>query len=120
MPKKSPFAFDTLTMIFPAVPATAGCDAGANRTTGKLRLDGTVVTEKPEPMLGNSHSGVQLLRFGFNNTQHLAPREVMLEVALRASCFQTKFDEKTAINLPWPKAPWPEDAASTFARSTLR
>lgn len=115
MPKKTPFNFETLALIFPAVPSTAGCDAGAERAAATLRLDGRVVSDTVEPLSGKAHSGVQLLRIGFNNTEALAPREVLLEVAVRASAYQTKFDEKKAIDLPWPSAPWPDDAASTFA-----
>jgi hypothetical protein len=115
MPKKTPFAFETMTMIFPAIASTAACDAGADRSTGRLRLDARVVNEQPEALTGGSHSGVQLLRFAFNNTENISPREVILEVSVRATCFQTKFDEKAALNIPWPNAPWPDEAASTLA-----
>jgi hypothetical protein len=75
-------------------------------------------------MTGGSHSGVQLLRFAFNNTENISPREVILEVSVRATCFQTKFDEKSALNLPCPTRPGPTrpppPRAPTLRRSRLR
>jgi hypothetical protein len=56
--------------------------------------------------------GVRLVRWDGGRGQSTTCRQVELTFDLPMRCFNTDYDERAALELKWPTAPWPADVQS--------
>lgn len=112
-PKITPFAFQTLSMVYPMVVTSAGSDLMVDEYKGVLKLDDKVMDDSVTVLKGYP-AGLQLGRWdAVEKPADMSVREVTLEVEASTSCFRLQYDEKLANTLGWPTT-WPEEAQSTF------
>lgn len=113
MPKVTPFEFQTLALVWPLPPATASADPDLTGVSGKLTLNDRLVDDTPEVLRGYP-GGTQLARFDTGDkAQETTCRQVELRFTLPMRCFNTVFDEKKALTVPWPNE-WPAEAVSVM------
>lgn len=129
--------FNTMTMVFPMIPATSSASPRYADAEGKLDLGGPamvngrflppgsklkegVYPHQPE-ILDRSfagaiyHSGTGLAKFAVGEPGvKRTTLGVGFTIDLPMTTSNTLFDEDRALNIPWPKGPWPEVPASTF------
>jgi len=112
MPAPRPFDFQTLSMVFPSLPPTASSDPYPRDIKGRLTLNDRPVDTEAEVLRGYP-GDVRLLRFDANEkAQGTKCRQATLELELPMRSYRVKFDEKAALQVPWPKDGWPADATS--------
>jgi hypothetical protein len=113
MPVITPFEFETLAVIWPILPPTASATPEAFDLKGTLKLNDTVVCDTPTLLKGYP-GGVRLSRWDSGKAQSTTCRQVELMLELPMRCYQTDFDEKAALAVPWPTGAWPADAQSVM------
>lgn len=113
-PRITPFAFQTLSMVYPMVLSTAGSDLMLDEYKGVLKVDDRAM-DNAVTVLKGYPAGLQLGRWdAVERPADMTAREVSLEVEAATSCFRLQYDERAANAITWPTA-WPEEAQSTFA-----
>ena len=129
MPTIDRFRFDTMTIVWPIVSATASSELAMETQPGQapalrdFRLnvddhDATRLGEFSHEILTTTaggrpyHSGIwlALLKLG----RGIDAREVDFEIVLPTRSWQTRFDERAARLIQWPDGNWPAEAASTL------
>lgn len=129
--------FETLTIVYPMLPATASSAPRFEEAKGTLDLGGPAWVEgafldpgvappagelphRPERLdraySGKVyHSGTNLAKFavGEIGTPRSTER-IGLSIDIPVRTGNVYFDEERALHVPWPKGPWPEVPASTF------
>jgi hypothetical protein len=115
VPRIAPFAFETLSVVYPVIMSTANSDLYDAEYTGTLKLDDRVVDSKPELLRGYP-AGLILARFDASEAPRpQQAREVGLELSISTRCYRLTLDEAAAGRIPWPTAAYPAVAQSTFA-----
>ncbi|MBS0196416.1 MAG: transglutaminase domain-containing protein [Planctomycetes bacterium] len=116
MPKVTPFDMKSMGVIWPILPATSFSAPIGDGVSGKLRLNGQVMSETMTPLEGYP-CGVRLARWDVkaDDGQVITCRQVQLDVTVAVSLFKTDFDEASALKVPWPTGPWPKEVASCMA-----
>lgn len=113
MPQRQALKIESAAIVFPEVRETANHFTWPG-ATGELKIQNQVVDDKATAMSGNYHSGVRLNRWDLTNWDGWVRGEsITLSLEIPVTCFNTRFDEATAMQLPWPEA-WPAEAQSTF------
>lgn len=128
--EQSDLSIDSLAMIFPLVRRTAGSDllgevvdwperaSGQLGYRGRFSVGDRVVDTQPDALTGYP-AGVQLAKWVYNRAEgDRAFREVRLELEMPVRCFEVSFNEKAAMQVPWPRV-WPEEAASALKPQTF-
>lgn len=111
------FKFETLSVVFPFLPATASASPERGTIKTMLRLQDTVVTPPAMTILDRQitgqpyQSGVSLIRMDAVNGEC---REVRFQVSFKSVAHNTVYDEAAASKVAWPKNGWPTIVASTF------
>jgi len=108
--KQDSFAFDSATLVFPALPNSASHVADGE-VSGEVRIDGRVVDEEPSVIPKTYHSGTRLARWDLGKT---ASKTIELDVKIPVTAYETAYDEDAAKKIEWPKGAWPGEALSTF------
>lgn len=121
------FSFQTLTVVFPIAPETAGCapKEGSDAVQGWLQVDDRQVSDQPS--IKSKQSIGKLLGAGARFAQFTTQtgseptevpngmaREVQIQVEVPMTCYRTKFDEKAAMEVEWPKNDWPPVVKAVF------
>lgn len=128
--EQADLAIDSVSMIFPLVSRTAGSDllgdvvdwpektGGTLGYRGRFTIGDRAVDTQPD-ILSGYPAGVQLAKWIYNRQEgDRAFREVKLDVELPVRCFEVAFNEKAALQVPWPRV-WPEEAASALKPQTF-
>lgn len=110
MPVIRDFKFDSATVVFPILKETASNRTYVRTLKSKLTLNDVLMSNTPAGFNESYPCGTRLAKW---EMKEKSGREVRLEVDLPMTCWQTKFDEKTAETVTWP-GKWPAAAASTF------
>jgi len=125
--RKTPIAFDTISVLFPYVLSTAGSEllgepdptdwaVGADAALayqGRLTINDRVVDTKPE-LLTDYAAGTGLARWDFAPGGTVTSvDELNLLVHVPVRCARTTWDEQAAMAIGWPSA-WPKDAESAL------
>lgn len=120
------FKFQTLTMVFPVAPETAASSPlEGDVIEGWLKVDDKEVVDHPNiksrqgsgKLLG---AGARLAQFttqtgsGANEVANGVAREVQMQVEVPMTCYRTRFDEKAAMDVDWPKNDWPAVVKAVF------
>jgi hypothetical protein len=102
MPKGEAFDFTSAAVIFPLIGETASSvpkpppDSG-----GVLKLNDVPGDTEPQ-VLNDYPYGTKLGKWTLTNW---VGQDVLLEVKIKATCYQTRYDEAAAMKLGWP-AQW--------------
>ncbi len=121
----SGFVFQALTMVFPVAPSTAGADPVDDGIEGWLKVDdrkvATTARVAKKQSSGSSYpGGTRLVQFstrtgsGDDEVPNGVAREVEMEIEVPMICYRTRFDEASALKVPWPKNDWPPVVKSVF------
>jgi hypothetical protein len=127
IPIVTPFDFQTMSVMWPVVPKTAGSEADAGGIAGELILEGRTVAQSFK-LLAGYPGGAMLARFdatadsapavGTNpkpqSRSSVQSRDVVLNLTVPTTCRRTVFDEPAAMRVSWPKNGWPKDVASAL------
>jgi hypothetical protein len=105
------FDFETAAVVFPVIKDTAASQTNDSRFKGSLYFDGRLSDESPKFLPDPYPSGTRLAKWQIADKRG---RSVKLNVEIAMTCWQTKFDEKAAAAVGWPKGPFPPAAASTL------
>lgn len=117
------FNFQTMTVVFPIAPMTAGATPHDDAVTGWLKVDDREVATNPrltKKSAGNYPGGTRLIQFttrtgsNSNEVPDGNAREVEMQVDIPMTCARTRFDEKSASEVDWPKGDWPAVVKSVF------
>lgn len=113
MPMITPFSFSTLGLVWPVVPSTASSVSDESQMGGTLRMDGREV-DSEATMLQGYPGGLRLARFDIDGGgKTVTCRQVEMQFSQTVACFQTTFDERAAMQIPWAKT-WPREAATAM------
>lgn len=123
LPDTKAYHFDTLSVVFPFLPATATAVPDRGSVKAVLNLQGIPATPPPGSPQGFTiidkqitgqpyQSGVSLIRMDAVNG---VARQIGFEVSYKSTAYDTVYDEAAARKVGWPKNGWPASAASTFA-----
>lgn len=128
--EQSTLTIDSVAMLFPMVTRTAGSDLlgevvewpergmGTLGYRGRFYVGDRVVDAQPEVLMGYA-AGVQLAKWVYVREEGDRPfRDVKLELELPVRSFEVAFNEKAAMQVPWPRI-WPEEAASALKPQTF-
>ncbi|MBS0186755.1 MAG: transglutaminase family protein, partial [Planctomycetes bacterium] len=130
MSSSTPFVFDSMTLVFPVVPATGLSDVNTGGVQSWLRFEGHEMMsgpfakewtrEKPAPVLlqrmasGQLYpAGVMLGKWYWENPNSQT-RTIQLMMQVPITSYRTILDDAAANKVPWPKGSWPEVAAACF------
>ncbi len=120
------FRFQTLTVVFPIAPPTAGAEPQSDdQIEGWLKVDDKEVVSRPglKSKGGGGKDlggGARLAQFstrtgsGPDEVADGAAREVEMQIEVPMTCYRTKFDDRTAAEVDWPKSDWPPVVKSVF------
>ncbi len=113
MPAITPMKYNTIQFVFPIVPSTASSDLYMDELTGVLRINGQETDPEPTILEGYP-GGVKLTRWDAGEGDKLNEcRQVQLDIQEGMRCYNTVFDETSAIRVPWPKA-YPADVMTSL------
>jgi transglutaminase-like putative cysteine protease len=114
MPVIQPFEYETIGIVFPLVPSTAGSLMFEDDYTGVLTVNDLVVDEEPKVLSGYP-AGVKLARWDAQAPQGQIGtcRQVELQIDMPMRCFNTTFDETGAARVAFPNT-WPAEAESAL------
>lgn len=130
MQSTTPFVFDSLTLVFPIVPATGLSDVNTGGVQSWLRFEGHDMMsgpfakewtrEKPAPVLlqrmasGQLYpAGVMLGKWYWENPNSQT-RTIQMMMQVPITSYRTILDDAAACKVEWPKGSWPEVAAACF------
>lgn len=117
MPDTTPFKFETLSVVFPFLPATASATPDRNSLSAVLKLQDAAVVPPAVTILDRQvtgqpyQSGVSLIKMAAENG---VCREVGFEISYKSVAYNTVYDDAAAAKVGWPKNGWPTVLASTF------
>jgi hypothetical protein len=129
--------FETMTLVFPMIPATSSATPRYGEANGLLELGGPAMIDgrflpagspspkgdyprRPEILDKNFsgalyHSGISLAKFAVGEPKVTrSTTSVGFTIDLPMTTSNTLFDEERGLQVPWPKGPWPEVPGSTF------
>jgi hypothetical protein len=128
--EQTDLVIDSVAMLFPMVPRTAGSDLlgevvewpergmGTLGYRGRFYVGDRVVDTQPEVLMGYP-AGVQLAKWVYVREEgDRAFREVKLELEMPVRSYELAFNEKAAMLVPWPRI-WPEEASSALKPQTF-
>jgi hypothetical protein len=106
----SRFRFDGMSMIFPVLRSSASSFWRPDTHEGTLYVANERV-DTTSTLIGPYHAGAVYARYdsGPGVTQ-----VVRLIHTHQVTSWDTIFDEREALKVPWPKGEWPDEARSTF------
>jgi hypothetical protein len=116
------FSFQTMTVVFPIAPTTAGAVPHEDsEVEGWLKVDDKEVAKRPTLERARSQAAnSRLARFstqtgsGSNEVANGEAREIEMQIEVPMTCYRTRFDERAALEVPWPKSDWPAPLKSLF------
>lgn len=116
------FKFETMTIVFPIAPATAGAVPHEDaEITGWLKVDDREVAKRPVMTAGGPQNYLsRLARFSTqvgsasNEVPNGYAKQIEMQVEVPMTCYRTKFDERSAWDVPWPKNDWPAAVKKVF------
>lgn len=110
------FAFDSGAVVFPVLRGSSAHKVYDQELKSKLRFNDTVLSEAPGELVDSGFPcGTRLGRWDLvpPDGKSFRGRSVRLNVDISMTCYRTKFDEKTAENVPWPQR-WGSVGQTTF------
>ncbi|GMV26291.1 MAG: hypothetical protein AMXMBFR58_23220 [Phycisphaerae bacterium] len=122
--QQSGFTFQTMTVVFPVMPETAGAAPNDDAIEGWMKVDDVEVATPRMSRRGSAKesiaSGVRLAQFttrtgsGSGEVKNGTAREVEMQIEVPMVCYRTKFDERGAANVDWPKEDFPSSIKAVF------
>lgn len=109
MPIPETMNLKTAAVVFPAIESFASGELDSDRFKGELRFNEQVVDDSPE-LLEGYQGGTRLARWTMTDK---VGTDMTLVVTLPVTTWETVFDEKAAMSVPWP-AKWPATASSAL------
>lgn len=114
MPKGYRFEFNTLAMVFPLVFESGSSRLYDKQIVSELRIDDRPVPTTPALLSGYA-GGTRLGRWDAGSTEAVTTaRDIELRIEAPMRAWRTEYDEKSAMQVAWPKEGWPRDVASAF------
>ncbi|MEZ6243499.1 MAG: transglutaminase domain-containing protein [Phycisphaerales bacterium] len=104
------FRYERLSMFMPLPPKTASSLPRPDSEEGTLFLDGVEGDQDPT-VVGPFHSDTNYARYDAENGD---TRVVRVVHKYDTISWDTVFDERAALEVPWPTGEWPDEAKSTF------
>ncbi|HED53198.1 MAG TPA: hypothetical protein ENJ00_03235 [Phycisphaerales bacterium] len=106
------------SIFFPLAMHTGSSELDPRSISAKLLIAGEPVRLKQTIIDRDAsddplHSGAAYGDWSFGDLETM-PLALVFTVETRMRCWNTEFDEASAMRVPWPKGEWPKVAASTF------
>ena len=115
MPVITPFKFETLGMIWPAMPSTSASDPYPKQVRAQLTLNDKVVDDTATLIEDPNYGGVGFFRLDASDSSGaIECREVQMAVEIPVTIYKVKYDEKAALQVGWPTGPWPAEVQSAL------
>jgi hypothetical protein len=126
---RQPFQFEQMVLVWPFVSSAANSALKPEKMRSWLRFNNhDVVTggfakettpDNPRPVLFKKManedlypSGVQLGVWTWERP--VTVQNVQLQIDIASTSWRTKLKDTEAMQVPWPKGPWPEEASACF------
>jgi hypothetical protein len=106
MPVSDVFKFDSAAIVFPLIAGTASSKTDTPAVKGTVMFNDRLAGDKIT-ILENYASGTRLGKWELTEKNG---REMLLEVAIPVTSWETEFDEAAAREVPWPTGDWPPAA----------
>lgn len=110
MPVVHDFNLDSATVVFPVLKDSSCHRSYTRIVKSEMKLNDVLVADRVAKYEDKFPCGTRLGKWEMKNKKG---REMSLEVNIPMTCWQTKFDEKSAELVPWPGT-WPQMPMSTF------
>ncbi len=104
------FRYESVSMFMPVPARSASGLPVPDSAEGTLFLDAYESDQEPT-LVGPFHSGAMYARYDAANGDN---RVIRVVHSFQTVSWDTVFNERAALNVPWPEGDWPDDAKSTF------
>ncbi len=104
------FEINSAVFVYPVLESSAGHESHPEKATSTLSVDDKVY-DSDFVLLPDYQAGEQLGRWELPALRGILMRFLL---DLPMTCYDVTFDEKRAMQIRWPKNPWPPIAASAL------